>query len=196
MNNNMENLLETVGGYYPPTQSGSLIKRLLRRPDLNQSVLIRIGNSFEDWLNNLADIAPGVDAITTSEYKQYIHEEKGLVRKARGNKDVDILFAVGYKLYYRECKCNLNLDSEKAPKTAEKVREIHSLLERLYPEYEVDSAVVTMSWDGTVDNLRGVRVEYINEYLALLGDVTTTKRVYEETLVKLGKAVITHAPNN
>ena len=53
-----------------------------------------------------------------------------------------------------------------------------------------------MSWDGTVDNLRGVRVEYINEYLALLGDVTTTKRVYEETLVKLGKAVITQAPNN
>lgn len=55
-------------------------------------------------------------------------------------KDIDLLFRDTEKkiIYYRELKANIELDSEKAPATINKILDIKSYLVLKYPEYQTD----------------------------------------------------------
>ena len=168
------------------TKSTSPIKRWLQVPTLPQAVSIVFGRLFEETMNNLIDRSEHHEAITNSSDKTFITPDCKLTTVAKGNKDVDILFRQDDTIFYREAKCNLRLDSEKSKVTSTKVNEISSRLQRLYPNCKIDAAILNMDWKGKKSHLRGVRIEYIGEFMNRLEIETITEQDWLDHGRKLG----------
>ena len=182
-------LTEHLSGPYKRRPTTSLIKLWLGADiDINQSMAIQFGNKYEEALNAILENTTNVEAISTSEAKIYITNSGEITRKARGNKDVDILFKIGNTVYYRECKCNLQLDSEKARETARKVERIAGLLEGTYPGCHINAAIVNMEWTGNRSDMRGVKIEYMNEFFDRLG-ASMTEGEYESLGKEIGRRI-------
>lgn len=163
------------------TVTSSSIKEWLQAPDLKQSESIRFGTLFEEALNNLIEISDDFDSITNSKKKTFITPECKLTDIAKGNKDIDILFRQNNTIFYRECKCNLQLDSEKSKATAAKVELIESRLKVLYPKCDIDAAILSMDFYNKKNTFLNVRLEGIGDFinrLKILGDLKFTEQEY------------------
>ena len=136
-----------------PSQAGSII----------------FGNRYEEAMNMLVEQSTDYDAITNSSTKIYITNNSQITHRSKGNKDIDILFRHEDKIYYRESKCNLQLDSEKSKVTASKVKDITRKLQVLYPNHKIDAAILNMNWSGKKQFYHDVRVEYAGEFIERLG---------------------------
>ena len=156
--------------------------------DINQSMVIQFGNRFEEALNAVLKNISNVEAVSDPKTKIYITSSGEITQKARGNKDVDILFKIGNTVYYRECKCNLGLDSEKSLAPARKVERIARLLEGTYQGCQVDAALVNMEWTGSRSDMRGVKIEYMNEFFGRLG-ASMTEGEYESLGKEIGRRI-------
>jgi len=168
------------------TKSTSPIKRWLQVYSLPQSVSIVFGRVYEESLNDLIAQSPRYQAITNSTEKTFITPDGELTNISKGNKDVDVLFCEGMKIYYREVKCNLLLDSEKSKATAHKVMEITSRLQKRFPKYEIDAAILNMDWEGKKNAFHGVRIEYAGEFISRLDLEDISKQDYLDMGAVLG----------
>ena len=198
----MQVLKETLRGRIIPGlmkkgPTTSPIKRWLGLTVLGQSESIRFGTLFEEALNDYVAHSPTYTNITTSTQKTYITPECTLTPKSKNNKDIDILFRSGNVIYYRECKCNLLLDSEKSKTTAEKVRLIRMRLQTLYPACFIDAAVLCMDWSGSKQEYYGVPLEYTGTFINRLQvESNITEENYLTIGKQLGKEVAENATNN
>lgn len=160
------------------TKSTSPIKRWLQVNTLPQPVSIVFGRLYEESMNDLIEQSVEYEVITNSFKKTYITPESKLTNVSKGNKDVDVLFRKGNVIYYREVKCNLALDSEKSKVTAQKVTYISHRLQDLYPNCEIDSAILNMEWDGKKKNMHDIPIEYAGEFINRLGIENISKQNY------------------
>lgn len=156
------------------------------------SLYIKIGRNFEKWF-------------------KYIVEENGMTLLPDGiikdvirgkSKDIDLLFMdIKNKIiYYRELKSNLELDTEKLPATYEKIKYITEYLHNEYPDFKVDSSLLTWAVYEENDlpskynskirecNLNNVKVTFPSDLFSLV-QVNITKENYYEFFRELGKKI-------
>jgi len=169
------------------TKSTSPIKRWLQVSTLPQPVSIVFGRLYEETMNDLIEQSVEYEVITNSSEKTYITPDCQLTNVSKGNKDVDVLFRKGNVIYYREVKCNLSLDSEKSKVTAQKVQNISSRLKILFPDCEINFAILNMDWDGKKTNMHDVRIEYAGEFINRLGIEDMSKQNYLNIGQQLGR---------
>lgn len=167
-------------------KSTSPIKKWLGVKNLPQSASIKFGRLFEELLNDCVEKSDEFISITSSVKKTYITPTSELTHRAKGNKDIDILFKKENVVYYRECKCNLFLDSEKSKTTASKVLQVKERLQKLYPDCTIDFAVLSMQWDGKKDYYCGVPLEHVGKFFNRL-KFDITKEQYLNVGLLLGK---------
>ena len=185
-----------VSGCKDTGKSSSPVKRWLDTEMLNQSQCIRFGIYFEEAMNDYVALSPLYTNITTSEKKMYITSKGKIVYKGKDNIDVDILLHRGNKYYYRECKCNLLLDSEKSKTTAKKLLEVKRRLELAYPGYEIDAAILCMDWSGTKEKYCGVPLEYVGDFINRLEvEEAITEEQYLAIGRELGKEIVNDETN-
>tara|TARA_R100000008_G_scaffold86640_2_gene80615 strand:- start:944 stop:1540 length:597 start_codon:yes stop_codon:yes gene_type:complete len=175
----------------------SPIKRWLGVTTLGQSESIRFGTHYEEGLNDYVALSPLYTNITTSQRKTYITPAGELTNLSTNNKDVDILFARDKIIFYRECKCNLLLDSEKSKTTADKVMEVKRRLEQAFPGHAIDAAILCMDWSGTKQEYCGVPLEYVGDFINRLEvEETITETEYLTIGQQLGKEIVNNAANH
>ena len=114
------------------------------------------------------------------------------------NKDLDLIFRddVNNVIYYLELKLNINLDTEKIVSTYEKVKHITQYLEQKYPNYKIDSAVLTWGTFNLEDLTAQSKLKKAKEYNVNVVDPNTffqivgmpmSKNAYETYFRNLGK---------
>ncbi|MAH51539.1 hypothetical protein CMI37_37330 [Candidatus Pacearchaeota archaeon] len=182
---------EIVSGLLEERGTLSLIKKWLQLSQLTQSQLIRFGTLFENAVNCLAaDSHKQFTAVTTNGRKTYITPTAQITHTSKGNKDIDILFIDEEKMivYYRESKCNLNLDSEKSIATVNKVKEVARRLQKAYAAYTIDAAILNMDWENPKQEYLGVPVQYMGDLFDLLG-YKTSQQEYRRIGKSIGEEV-------
>lgn len=122
------------------------VKKLLNNNNLSQSQSIRFGQMFQKFLKEI---------IKNCGY-ELIHEELLDIYKTgsktnKGKKDLDVCFIKDNKIYYYESKINLNLDSEKAKATDEKIKAIIKFLSSENPDKEIVGGLITCWWKNETD---------------------------------------------
>jgi hypothetical protein len=103
-----------------------------------QSKLIKLGKFGEKWFSEMVVRAEHLEILPHGVISGVIPGKK---------KDIDLLFRDVSKniVYYYELKSNINLDTEKLPATIEKVKMIEEYLKKVYPEYQIKSAILNWS---------------------------------------------------
>lgn len=154
------------------------VKKLLNNPNLTQSQCIKFGKIFEGFIKGI---------ISNFNY-EIIHEEYiSIIGK---QKDVDICFIMGDKIYYFESKLNLNLDSEKSKATDKKISDVTNQLQKIHPDKEIMSGLLTCWWEHE----KGINVKtktklfYMKDFFELMG-AKTTKENYYSTMKKFGEQI-------
>jgi hypothetical protein len=170
-------------------KSKSPIKRWTGIDHLSQGACIIFGNRYEEAMNALIEQSIDCDAITNSSTKTYITKDSQLTPQSKGNKDIDILFRHEGKICYRESKCNLQLDSEKSKVTASKIEDITRKLQVLYPNCEIDAAILNMEWSDKKAFMHGVRIEYAGEFIQRIG-FDCSEQEYEAMGKQIGRDFI------
>lgn len=105
-------------------KTGSMVEIILPETRGCHSAMIRLGKVFENSYNNYAYSCGAVSI--KNDIKNDIKEEFGY------NVDIDILFVYKGVVYYKESKCNFNLDTEKSIATVEKVKKVIKFLKTKY----------------------------------------------------------------
>jgi len=165
--------------------STSPVKRWTGVYTLPQSVSIVFGRLYEEAMNDLIMQSTVYQEITNSAEKTFVTPDCKLTNVSKGNKDVDILFRKGNTIYYRESKCNMLLDSEKSKATANKIKDISSRLQVLYPNCKIDAALLNMDWAGKKTTFHGIHIEYAGEFINRLN----IENVSEQDYLDIGKAI-------
>lgn len=153
----------------------------------NQSILIRVGNEFEKLIREF------------SAYCENPHHE--LSGKKLQKIQIDYLTEIGDILLYRELKGYAGLDSEKLPKTVDKILQVKKLLSEQYSEVkEVKCGFFHFTaWDEssssnehkhTYDLMRknGIDIIFMSDYFSELG-VSCTKQQWEEVWLNCSKII-------
>ena len=192
-------LIESFKGVmleYPlkPSPLTLTISDIFGRPDLSQSERIQLGNRIEKWMNRIVEIHPITHSIKGKESNLWMNTETKKVvvgGNGAGLKDIDNLFSIVKSAYYLEIKTNLNLDTEKAPATIEKVKIITECLKESGNYDEVIGKVVSPFWDSENVPISGNMKKYasimwFSEFSKLL-DLGLTKETYEDLCKKIGK---------
>lgn len=123
-------------------KNGASMNSLIRMT-LSQSQCIKIGNALEKILNSW------VEDETGSGWKLMDLDMK--IVKNEKQKDVLMMHAGRREIVYGEIKANLELDTEKAPKTVNKICKVHNALEEKYPEWTVQSYLVSGRYLSAAD---------------------------------------------
>ena len=121
----------------PCTDSYTMIAAGLGDKISSASVLNQVGNKLETFFNKVTSDTDGVDNLIEESDRIVVNGKK---------RQIDILMKLYpganrkllAKIFYLECKCNLEFDSEKRPASNLKVKEVTSTLEELYG-HEVSS---------------------------------------------------------
>ena len=97
-----------------------------------QSLNIKFGRAFEKWFHQAV-------ILGNNDYEMM---KCGVWREIQ--KDLDLIFRDNQNkvIYYRELKCNIDLDTEKIVSTYEKVLYIQDHLRVKFPEYRIDVAIL------------------------------------------------------
>tara|TARA_B100001287_G_scaffold50226_1_gene39265 strand:+ start:5230 stop:5916 length:687 start_codon:yes stop_codon:yes gene_type:complete len=152
------------------TEPGSL-KYLLWGPrPSQQSSCIKMGKVGEDMFKSMIKISPNIELIKCGVQ---------IIDKGNKRKDIDLAWKDNNKkiIYIRECKGNIELDTEKLPATFEKVKQdIVPFLETKYPDYKIDCGILNWSVYSrkilrkTLTHIKscednGVKVEHVEDFL-------------------------------
>ena len=150
------------------TEPGSLKYLLWGSQASQQSVSIKMGKVGEEMFKEMIKISPNIELIKC-----------GVQNVGNKKKDIDLAWKDNNKkiIYIRECKGNLELDTEKLPATFEKVKEdIVPFLEDKYPDYKIDCGILNWSvysrkiLNKTLSHINcceenGVKVDHIEDFL-------------------------------
>lgn len=159
------------------------VKWLLSNELLDQSQCIRFGKVFETFIKNM---------ITHTGYVQIEHNLIDLYntgsKTKKGKKELDICFIKGNDIYYFECKCNLQLDSEKSKETDKKVSNISKYLKSKYKDMNVYSGLLTGLYEIEKDLIISTKTNllFIKDLFKILG-ITCTKEEYYDIMKQFGK---------
>ena len=150
------------------TEPGSLKYLLWGSQASQQSVSIKMGKVGEEMFKEMIKVSPNIELIKC-----------GVQNVGNKKKDIDLAWKDNNKkiIYIRECKGNLELDTEKLPATFEKVKEdIVPFLENKYPDYKIDCGILNWSVYSrkilrkTLSHIKscednGVKVDHVEDFL-------------------------------
>ena len=166
------------------TKPGS-VKYLLFGPEPSrQSISIKCGKLGELLVIEMIKCNPKYELL-----KCGVHciDENGK------NKDFDLLWMdnVDKKIYFREAKGNIELDSEKLPATFEKItQQLGPYIEKRYPDYKIDVGILNWSiYDRNIltkgvshinkCEQNGVKVDHMGDLIKKIGFIWEEKDYYE-----------------
>ena len=152
------------------TEPGSLKWLLWGTQASQQSISIKMGKVGEQMFKKMIEISPNIELIKCG---VQIVDDKGK------RKDIDLAWVDNLKkiVYIRECKGNIELDTEKLPATFNKVKEeIVPFLINSYPGYSIDCGILNWSvysrniLKKTLSHIKkcetnDVKVDHVNEFL-------------------------------
>jgi len=153
-----------------------------------QSLNIKFGRAFEKWFHQAV-------ILGNNDYEMM---KCGVWREIQ--KDLDLIFRDNQNkvIYYRELKCNIDLDTEKIVSTYEKVLYIQDHLRVKFPEYRIDVAI--LAW-ATYDkeeitaqskikkcSRHGVPVEDPSSFFDLI-NINISKKEYYDYFRHIGKRI-------
>tara|TARA_Y100001970_G_C14090524_1_gene779779 strand:+ start:417 stop:1070 length:654 start_codon:yes stop_codon:yes gene_type:complete len=150
------------------TQPGSLKYLLFGSEPSEQSLSVKMGKVGEDMFKLMIKINPNIKLIKC-----------GVQNVGNKKKDIDLAWMDPIKkiIYIRECKGNMELDTEKLPATFEKVKQdIVPFLETEYPDYKIDCGILNWSVYSrkivkkTLNHIKscednGVKVDHVEDFL-------------------------------
>lgn len=153
------------------TYPGSLKYLMFGEQQSVQSLSIKMGKVGEYMVMKIIEMTPGVEL-----------GKCGVQVICAQNRDLDLVWIdkINKKIYYREAKSNIELDSEKIKVTMEKIiKFLEKHFKPIYPEYEIDIGVFNWSiYDRkivkkSVSHIRrvenyGIKVEHPRELFKLL----------------------------
>lgn len=110
------------------TDSDVLISMGLGKVPSYQSFLIKCGNVYESFWNEVLSSCPKVTNLLLNGNKINVPKKVTSKRRKQATQQIDHLFKIGNIYYYRESKCNLNFDSEKSPASVNKIILVSTLI--------------------------------------------------------------------
>ena len=72
------------------------------------------------------------------------------------NHQIDVLFQYKNKIYYFECKNNMNMDTEKSLKSIEKIKNVETFLRKTYPGKKITCKFLNM-WKHSADDITNLK---------------------------------------
>lgn len=174
------------------SQPGGLPYLLFGNQPSTASLFIKIGRNFEKWFKFIVEDC-GMILLPDGVIKDVIGGK---------SKDIDLLFMDNENkiVYYRELKSNLELDTEKLPATYEKIKKITNYLRNEYPNYKIDSSLMTWAiyqekdlpkkYNSKIKQCKnnGVEVSYPSDLFNLL-NIEFSGNDYYNFFRKLGKKI-------
>lgn len=174
------------------TKPGS-VKYLLYGPEKSrQSISIKMGKIIGECFTKLL--------IEESDFEI---QECGILKlnDTEKKKDFDMIWIDKKNniLYYRECKGNMDLDTEKLPATIEKVKTLSLDLEKKYPGFKINMGILNWSIYERTDGIVGsnsiklcekknIRVDHFKDFLDILM-YEMSKDDFYKYFRKLGKII-------
>lgn len=153
----------------------------------NQSILIRVGNEFEKLIREFSEYCGNTN-----------HELSG---KKIQKIQIDYLVETGVNLIYRELKGYAGLDSEKLPKTIDKILKVKKILRETYPEkneilcgffhftaWDEDSSSVDHKHTYDLMRKNGIDIVFMSDYFSEMG-VSCTKQQWEDVWMNCSKII-------
>lgn len=140
------------------TKPGSVKYLLFGQEPSRQSISIKCGKLGELVVIEMIKCNPKLELLKCGIH--YI-DKNG---KNGENKDIDLLWIdhIEKKVYYREAKGNIELDSEKLPATFKKItKNLQPYIEKKYPDYKIDVGI--LNWSVYARNILTKGVSHINK---------------------------------
>lgn len=175
------------------TKPGSIAYLLYGEKPSIQSIYIKFGHFGEAIAKEIIKINPDLELLQCG--IQCIDDKKK-------NKDIDLIWLdkIHKKIYIREAKGNLELDTEKLPATFKKITDdLMPFIREKYPECDVDVGI--LNWSVYTRNelskcishikkceMNGVKVDHWYDFCNLVGFVWD-KDDYYNYMRDLGKMV-------
>ena len=166
------------------TKPGSVKYLLFGQEPSRQSISIKCGKLGELVVIEMIKCNPKLELL-----KCGIH----CIDKNGKKKDIDLLWIdhIEKKVYYREAKGNIELDSEKLPATFKKItKNLQPYIEKKYPDYKIDVGI--LNWSVYARNIltngvshinkceqNGVQVDHMGDLIKKIGFVWEEKDYYE-----------------
>lgn len=122
------------------TRPGSLLYILHGERPSTQSISIKMGKFGEEMAKEMIKTNPGLELLRCG--VQPIDEKNGK------KKDIDLVWidTQNKKLYVRELKGNIELDTEKLPATFKKITDdLMPFVKEKYPDYEINVGILNWS---------------------------------------------------
>jgi hypothetical protein len=173
------------------TKPGSL-KHLLFGVEISrQSISIKIGKIGEEYLKMFIENNSELKLLSCGISKLITCNKK---------KDFDLIWIdeKNKKVYYREAKANIDLDTEKLPATIEKIKLLEKELIKKYSEYKINSGILNWSiYDKTDTNSKNalaqfeknnIIVDHFGEFLDLV-NIDWNKEGFYKYWRKLGNII-------
>ena len=155
------------------TEYGSLKFLLFENGNISQSQSIKFGKAYEAWFEKIIE-----DHITSAGGRLLPHGVLQDFLEKGKKKDLDLLYDNGTgTIYYLELKSNLNLDSEKLPTTAEKVKEITKKLQKKYSDKVIEGAVLCWGIFDMEDGIKNIKGK-VRQFKKYGVDVIFPKQLY------------------
>jgi len=170
---------EMLQGELTHTKPGSLSYLLYGEKPSEQSINIKFGRFGERMSKELVKTNSDLQLLNCGVQK--INDKK---------KDVDLIFMdeKNKKIYYRELKGNIELDTEKLPATISKCKEIENSLKTTYSEYSIDCGVLNWSvynrkiLTAGLSNIKtfetsGIKIDHMEDFFKIV-DITWSEEDY------------------
>jgi len=152
------------------TNPGSITYLLFGRKPSEQSINIKFGYFGEILCKELIKSNNNFELL-----------QCGIQKINNKNKDVDLIFKNDKtkKIYYRELKGNIELDTEKIIATINKCKEIELSLKTTYPDYIINSGILNWSvYDRKIlskslfhinkcEN-NGIKIDHFSDFLEII----------------------------
>ena len=164
----LERILE---GELTRTKPGSISHLLYGEKPSEQSINIKLGRLGEYLSKELIKANANFELLNCGVQK--INDKK---------KDVDLIFEdkINKKIYYRELKGNIELDTEKLPATISKCKEIEASLKETYSDYDINCGILNWSvFDRKIltaglPNIKtfengGIKIDHMGDFLEIIG---------------------------
>ena len=185
----LEKILE---GELTKTKPGSISHLLYGEKPSEQSINIKLGRFGEYLSKELIKTNANLELLNCGVQK--IHDKK---------KDVDLIFKdeINKKIYYRELKGNIELDTEKLPATISKCKEIETSLKETYSDYVIDCGILNWSVFGRkiltagLQNIKtfengGIKIDHMGDFLEIIR-VVWSEEDYYSYFREIGSKIIT-----
>lgn len=161
------------------TAPGSLKWLLWGAEPSKQSISIKMGKVGEEMFKEMIRISPNIELIKCGVQIVDVKGDKDKKKDKDTKKDIDLAWVDHLKkiVYIRECKGNIELDTEKLPATFEKINQvIVPFLKEKYEGYSIDCGILNWSvysrniLNKTLTHIQscednGVKVDHVEDFL-------------------------------